>query len=223
MNDTFSEFVDCCHAVAKYGLVRGSSGNLSNRTSDVRFGETFMISSSGTWLENITETQVAVCKTSDLSLINENQPSSEIHLHAKILEERKDVKVVLHFQSPCATALSCLSKIPVELFNVIPEVPFYIQKVGFVSYCTPGSKDLAIMAATEMATCNLLIMQNHGLVTVGADYNEVLQRAIFFELACEVMMKLASMPSEVTKFNLITDDDLRKLAEYRKSKQKDDK
>jgi ribulose-5-phosphate 4-epimerase/fuculose-1-phosphate aldolase len=34
----------------------------------------------------------------------------------------------------------------------------------------------------------MVIMKNHGLVTVGRDYDDAIQKAGFFELACQVLL-----------------------------------
>ena len=35
---------------------------------------------------------------------------------------------------------------------------------------------------------DLVILKNHGQVTVGNNFDEVIQKATFFELACEVIL-----------------------------------
>jgi ribulose-5-phosphate 4-epimerase/fuculose-1-phosphate aldolase len=35
---------------------------------------------------------------------------------------------------------------------------------------------------------DLVLMQNHGEVTVGKSYEEAIQRAVFFELACRIIV-----------------------------------
>jgi len=97
------EFVTACYRVASYGLVRSSSGNLSCRVSE----EHLLITATRSWMGELTRDQIAICRISDGAVLNEKKPSAENGFHFGILHERSDVNVVLHFQSPCATAVAC--------------------------------------------------------------------------------------------------------------------
>jgi len=46
--------------------------------------------------------------------------------------------------------------------------------------------DAVIACAKEHA---LVILQNHGQVTYGRDFNEAIQRAVFFEMICEIILR----------------------------------
>jgi len=177
------QFTDACHRVADEGLVRCSSGNLSWRIDDKHM----LVSASRTWLQNITEEGVAVCRIEDASVINDRTPTVEVRFHSGILRERPEANVVLHFQTPCATTFACMERQP--NFFVTPEVPYYIGDIGYVSYFKPGSMELAAAVTDAMRTHNLILMRNHGGVTAGKDFNEVIQNAAFFELACEILIR----------------------------------
>jgi ribulose-5-phosphate 4-epimerase/fuculose-1-phosphate aldolase len=34
----------------------------------------------------------------------------------------------------------------------------------------------------------LAILKNHGLVSVGKDFNDAIQKAVFFEMACRIIL-----------------------------------
>jgi ribulose-5-phosphate 4-epimerase/fuculose-1-phosphate aldolase len=176
-------FVKACHRVAEYNLVRCSSGNMSFRLDD----KLALISASRTWLADITKQQVAICNISDGKSTNELKPSIESSFHFGILRNRPDVNVVLHFQSPYATAIAC-GQVSDYDFGIIVEVPFYIGRPTVIEYMQPGSAELAEAVVAAMEKCNMVILRNHGLVTVGGDFNEAIQRAVFFELACQILI-----------------------------------
>ncbi|HRU06828.1 MAG TPA: class II aldolase/adducin family protein, partial [Candidatus Brocadiia bacterium] len=110
----------------------------------------------------------------------------EAGFHRGVLLARSEMNVVFHFQSRFATAFACAAK-PVVDFNVIPEIPYYIGEIGWVDYLAPGSPELADEVIRVMRGCDLAFMRNHGLVTVGKDFDDALQKAAFFELACEIL------------------------------------
>jgi len=177
------EFVAACHEAAARGLLRCSSGNLSWRVD----GKRMLVTRTRSWLGRLTPADVAVCALADGASLNGVKPTVEVGFHAGILRARPDVDVVLHYQSPYATALGC-SRQPPGDFNIIPEVPFYIGPVGWVPYLPPGSAELADAVVAKMATHDLTVLANHGQVTVARDFDPAIQRAEFFELACQIML-----------------------------------
>ena len=187
------EFVSACHRAARYGLLRYSSGNMSSRLADGYAA----VTASKAWLGEITAEQIAVCRIDDGVSINDARPTVESEFHFGVLRGRADMNVVLHFQSAYATAISCGREIDCK-FNVIPEIPYYIGEIGVVEYLPPGSRELADAVIAAMAEHDLIILQNHGQVVVGKDYNDAIQKAGFFELACEVICR-QSDPAYVSR------------------------
>ncbi len=61
-----------------------------------------------------------------------------------------------------------------------------------VPYLPPGSRELAGAVADAMKTHNLVMLQNHGQVVVAMDYAHAIQNAVFFELACEIILRAGS-------------------------------
>lgn len=175
-------FVEACRSVAARGLVRCSSGNLSLRID----GGRMLIKASRSWMERLTRRDISVCRIGDGRLLAGRRPSVEIGFHSGILRTRPDVNAVLHFQSPCATALACRKSAP-DYF-VIPEIPFYIGPVALVPFLPPGSKALAGAVVRAMRSRDLAVLSHHGQVTAGRDLDHAVQNAEFFELACQVIV-----------------------------------
>jgi ribulose-5-phosphate 4-epimerase/fuculose-1-phosphate aldolase len=71
---------------------------------------------------------------------------------------------------------------------VIVEVPYYVGPVAQVPYLLPGSRELAEAVTSAIKEHDLAILRNHGLVTVGADFDEVIEKATYFELACKALL-----------------------------------
>ena len=183
-DDLLDEFLVACRRAAGRGLMRCSSGNLSQRLDDTRL----LVTSSRSWMEDVSAENVAVCRIDDGAVLDGPKPTVEIGFHAEILKTRPDVNVVMHFQTPCATALACQDTDEIDWF-VIPEIPFYIGRVARVPFLLPGSKELADAVAGAMQDHDLVVMGNHGQVTVAADFDHAIQNAEFFELACEVILR----------------------------------
>jgi ribulose-5-phosphate 4-epimerase/fuculose-1-phosphate aldolase len=177
------EFIAGCRRIARHGLVRCSSGNLS-----WRLGGFFLITASRSWLSEMTADKIAVCRMSDGACINDLKPSVETGFHHAVLRQRLNISFVLHFQTPCATAVACRQG-PLPNFDVIPEVPYYIGPIGDVAYAAPGSARLARDVAATMRGHDIVVIRSHGQVVAGASIDDIIQKAEFFELACEILLR----------------------------------
>ncbi|MFH1038638.1 MAG: class II aldolase/adducin family protein [PVC group bacterium] len=177
------DFVAAAHRVAEYGLVFCGSGNLSRRVDD----DCMLVTAAGSWMVSLSIDEVAVCRIADGATLNGKKPSKEIGFHTAILRERGDVNVVLHFQSPCATTLACREP-QVENFFIIPEIPYYVGPVALVPYLRPGSPELAEAVTAAIREHDLANLRNHGQVTVGRDFDGVIEKATYFELACKIIL-----------------------------------
>ncbi len=146
-----------------------------------------LITATKSWMGELTGEQIAICRISDGAVLNDKKPSAENGFHFGILRERSDVNVVLHFQSTYATAVACSGR-DYNNFSVIPEIPYYLGQIATVRYLNPGSNELAKEVISAMKEHDLVILKNHGQVTVGNNFDEVIQKASFFELACEIII-----------------------------------
>jgi ribulose-5-phosphate 4-epimerase/fuculose-1-phosphate aldolase len=183
IEERIEEFVEAGRRVGSYGLLRCSSGNMSRRIED----GLVLLSSSGSWLGEITSEEVAVCRLQDGQSINGKKATVESKFHLGILRKRADVNVVLHFQSPYALAVACSKRRDYNFF-LIPATAFYVGEPAMVDYLRPGSAELAEAVVSASEEHDMIIMRKHGAVTVGKDFNDVIQKAMFFELVCEVLI-----------------------------------
>jgi L-fuculose-phosphate aldolase len=179
------EFVSACHRVAQHGLVLCGSGNLSCRIDQ----EHMLITTTGAWLSELTKDETALCRIRDGVCLNGKKPSMELGFHRGILSAREDIIVVLHFASPSATTLACSKNLTTDRFFVIPEIPYYIGPMAVVSYFAPGSVDLATAVTAVVREHDLAILQNHGQVTVGRNFRDALQKALYFEFASSICLQ----------------------------------
>ncbi len=176
-------FVTQARRYGEAGLMLCSSGNLSWRV-----GEKALVSGTGSWLPVLTGERVAVCDV--VSGLSENgvRPSMESVFHLGVMRERADVNVVLHFQAEYATVVACMKEKP-ESFNVTLEVPYHVGEIAVIPYYCPGSPELAQAVIDGMREHDAVLMSNHGQVVCGKDFDDVLQRALFFEMACRIIVQ----------------------------------
>ena len=177
-------FIKQAHRYGNAKLMLCSSGNLSWRV-----GDEILVSGTGSWLPSITEDKISVYNLATESRVNDVRPSMESTFHLGILRQRPEVNVVLHFQSEYATAISCMKNMPTN-FNVTAEVPAHVGKeIPIIPYFRPGSPKLAQAVTEAMRDHNAALLTNHGQVVCGKNFDEVFERATFFEMACRIIVQ----------------------------------
>ncbi len=180
----FDAFIEASHLIGKMQLLHCSSGNLSWRVDNE-----VMISATGSWLPNIQKEKIAILDLESGRSLNNVRPSMEHLFHLGVMRQRKDVNVVLHFQSEYATTISCMKEKPSN-FNIISEIPYHIGKnIAIVPYFVPGTPQLANAVVEALKDTNACLLSNHGQVVCGKDFESVMERAVFLEIACRIMVQ----------------------------------
>lgn len=200
-----TKFIEQAHRVGKERLQLCSSGNLSWRVE----GNTALVSGTGSWLPRLAEENVAVCDISTGLRIDGPKPSMESVFHLGVLRERKDMNVVLHFQSEYATIISCMKNKP-ENFNVVAEVPCYCgREIPVIPYFRPGSKELADAVTNALKEHDCVLMSKHGQAVCGKDFDDAFQKAVFFEFACGIIVRAGE-----GNYQTLSDEEIRDLEVY---------
>lgn len=203
--EQIDKFIEQAHRVGKERLQLCSSGNLSWRVKD----NVALVSGTGSWLPRLAKENVAVCDISTGMRIDGPKPSMESVFHLGVLRRRKDMNVVLHFQSEFATIVSCMENKP-ENFNVVAEVPCYCGKdIPVIPYYRPGSKELAEAVTEALTDHNCVLMSKHGQAVCGKDFDDAFQKAVFFELACSIIVRAGE-----GNYMTLTEDEVLDLEVY---------
>lgn len=182
-NEHIEKFIEQAHRYGAARLTLCSSGNLS-----WRIGDEVLVSGTGSWVPTLPKEKVAVCRLETGEVLNGVKPSMESGFHLGVLRERPDVNVVFHFQSCYATAVACMKNIPSD-FNVTAEIPCHVgAEIPVVPYYRPGSPELAAAVMAAMKDHNSILLQKHGQVVCGENFEQVFERATFFEMACRIIV-----------------------------------
>ncbi|MFA6830923.1 MAG: class II aldolase/adducin family protein [Bacteroidaceae bacterium] len=198
-----NEFLRQAHRVGDANLTICSSGNISWRQ-----GEEVLISGTGSWVPSLKREKIAICNVSDGKVLNGVKASMESSFHLGVMRERPDVNVVLHFQSEYATAVSCMKKMPTN-FNVTAEIPCHVgTEIPVIPYIRPGSPELAKAVVAAMKDHDSILLTNHGQVVCGKDFDEVFERAMFFEMACRIIVQCGG------DYNVLTPEEIEDLEIY---------
>lgn len=137
-----------------------------------------LITPSGVSLGDVTLDNVIVTDLEGEKLDGEGVPSSELHMHLEIYRKRVDIGAVVHTHPPYATGFSFTDqKIPrFEGFGEIKS-PYIAE----IEYIVPGSRELVESASNGLINEDVLILRNHGVVTVGKNIDDAVLLAEFTE------------------------------------------
>ena len=204
----YEKFITMAHQCGNAELMLCSSGNLS-----IRVAEYALISGTGSWLPAITKDKISLCRIADGVVMNGVKPSMESGFHLEILRNRLEINTVLHSQSNFATTISCMSEKPAN-FNVTAEIPCHCGKeIPIVPYFRPGSAELAKAVTAAMQHHDCVLLSKHGQVVCGKNFDDVFQKALFFEMACRIIVQSGF------KYEVLTEQEIKDLEHYVSGKQ----
>ena len=124
------------------------------------------------------------------------KPSSELPIHQEIRRRRPGLGGVVHAHPVALVAFSLVHDVPnTRVFHQARRV---CGDVGFVPYALPGSVALGqVVAATFEKGYDCVIMENHGVVTAGATFQEAFRRFETLEFTAKTLIKAKLLGGEV--------------------------
>ncbi|HOD37430.1 MAG TPA: class II aldolase/adducin family protein [Candidatus Marinimicrobia bacterium] len=144
------------------GYVAANDGNLSMRLNS----EMVLITPTNVSKGAVKPSQIAKIDLSGNPL-DKNRPSSESLLHLAIYKRCDWVKAVIHSHPPYATAWAVIGLGLTD--PILPETIVSIGQIPLIPYKPPSTQELADIVADAAQKNDVLLLQNHGLVTVGKD------------------------------------------------------
>ena len=174
---------DLGKSFVKRGLVVGSGGNLSMLLPD---GKSFLITGTGTSLDSLTEESFAVVGLDGSFSSQGIQPSSEYRVHLAVYQSRSDVTTCIHLHPQASVLLAALG---IETKFVTVDHVYYLRKIARIPWIRPGTQEIADAVAQEIASVNVLVLENHGCVVVAGNPELAYSRALNLEEASELTLR----------------------------------
>lgn len=159
------QICDACHKMWHLGWVAANDGNVSVKNSD----DTWWITPSGLSKSLITpEKLIRVDRAMNvLEGPKEYKPSTEMKMHMRCYEERDDVKAVVHAHPPISTGFAVANK-PLDQYCMI-ETVLTVGSIPVAPYATPSTQEVPDSIAPYLKEHDVLLLQNHGALSVGCD------------------------------------------------------
>lgn len=170
----------------KHGLTTTSGGNISLRLSS----ELILITPSATDKGRMKWKEVGIIDILGENLTPHLKPSIETAMHLAIYKRKKDVTAIVHAHPVFASLFTAVrAKINT---NLTAEAKAILGDPLFVKYAVMGSAALAEVASENILKSDILLLENHGILTTGSnllrafDKIEVLENAAKMTLMSEM-------------------------------------
>ncbi|MCA9522095.1 MAG: class II aldolase/adducin family protein [Myxococcales bacterium] len=159
------------HRVARNGWVANHDGNLSLRLD----GDLLLSTPTAMAKEDVRSDDLLVIDGQGAVVSGKRRVFSEINLHLAAYGARSDVNAVVHAHPPRATALS-VAGVTIEKPIIAEAVVSIGDRIPLVPYAMPGTPESARLVEEHLQLSSVLILQNHGVLTVGADLEQAYLR-----------------------------------------------
>lgn len=168
------DFVRFCHLLYASDLVCGAGGNLS-----MRLGRDVLVTPTGCSLRDVTA-ENAVTVTMEGDVVAGETPTKDMDVHLGILRSRPEINTVCHLHGAhIIAATTLLEPGPESLPPLTPGFVYFAYPLAMIPFMVPGSEDCARAVNMHFAgsETRALMMQNHGLITIGANFQIALNIA----------------------------------------------
>jgi L-fuculose-phosphate aldolase len=178
-------------------LIRLSAGNISLHDGEGRVA----ITPSGLWYDKMTPQDIPIVDLQRNPIDGLRTPSSETPMHTAIYRAFPEIGGIVHTHSVNAIAFAMtgreLPPVCIELFSVGGPVPV-------APFVCPGTDEAGEVATSMFAAqpgLRCLLLQNHGLVAIGASLERAFENASQFEIGAEAFFRglLVGAPTALTE------------------------
>lgn len=166
----------------RQGLTTTSGGNISLKISD----SAILITPSATDKGRMKWREIGI-----MSLLGENhtpdlKPSIEAALHLGIYKKNSEVSAIVHAHPVFATSFTAMKN--TINTSLTAEARAICGEPVFVPYALMGSPDLAEITADHALTADVLLLENHGILTTGKNLLSAFDKLEVLECAAKMTL-----------------------------------
>ena len=178
------QICDICHKMWQQGWVAANDGNISVKLPDGNF----LATPTGISKSFITPEKLVIIndKGEVLSGLPDYKPSSEIKMHMRCYRERPDVGAVVHAHPATATGFAVAGK-SMDEYSMI-ETVIAIGSIPLTPYGTPSTDEVPDAITPYLQDHDVMLLQNHGALTVGCDLITAYYRMETLELYAKISL-----------------------------------
>ena len=184
------------------GHLTATGGNISAVAGE---GETIWITPSGMYKGRLCEEDLVHIHPDGERIEGSNEPSIEFRMHFAAYRARPGSTGAVHTHSPIATAFGICN----QTFAPINTDAVFLRDTVTVPWEMPGTEELAEAVGAALTHSRGAILQNHGLMAVGADLRKAATRAMMIEETAKIALYVKQFGGSVS---LLPEDCLDRLA-----------
>lgn len=179
----------------RHGLTSTSGGNISLRITN----DLIAITPSATDKGRMRWKEVGILNILGENLTPDLKPSIESGMHLAIYKRKPDIKAIVHAHPVCASAFTAMQT-PIET-NLTAEACAILGTPVTVPYALMGTAELASKAADFIEKSDILLLENHGILTAGANLLQAFDKTEVLENAAKMtlIVSLTKKKSPLTK------------------------
>lgn len=192
--------VEVCRKMWQKGWVAANDGNVSVKVGDGRY----LATQTGVSKADITPEKIGLIDDEFriLEAAPGFRPSSEVKMHLKCYHDRPDVGAVVHAHPPTATGFAC-AHLPLDDYCMI-ETVIAVGSVPLTPYGTPSTYEVPEAIAPYLQHHDVMLLENHGALTVGADLTTAYYRMETLELQAQISLvaRLLGGAKDISRENI---------------------
>lgn len=182
------DFCRFCHMLYQRHLVGGVGGNMAARS-----GKDIFLTPSGCSLRNI-EPDSIVTMLSEGEVSGKGTPTKDAASHLRIMKTRPDINVSLHLHGAHIIAASALLNPGIDsLPPLTPGFVYFAYPLTMMPFLVPGTDELAeaVEKVFKDRSSKAVLLQNHGLITIGSDFDDAFNAAEEIDEAAKIFLLTA--------------------------------
>lgn len=164
-------------------FIASNDGNISARVDK----NSILITPTGINKGYLKEEQLIKCDLEGNKLSGDLEVTSEIKMHLVVYKNREDVNAIVHAHPPASTAFASTT-LKLDEDVILPEAIFSLGKIGYCSYGTPSTSEVSISVEKEVMDSNVLLLSNHGALTLGKDVLSAYYKMENLEMVSRITM-----------------------------------
>lgn len=165
----------CNLELPRNDLVRMTSGNVSGRDTETGW---VVIKPSGYSFEEMTTEHMVVVDLDGNVLEGNLKPSTDTDTHLYVYRHRPDVFGIVHTHSPYASSFAALGQ---SIPACLTSSAMLGGEIPLGGYAPIGGADIGQEIINKIGRAKAIIMQNHGVFTIGSSPQQATKMAVEVE------------------------------------------
>lgn len=157
-------------------LVLWTSGNVSARDPESGY---VVIKPSGVLFDDLTPESISVVDLNGNLIEGDYKPSVDTASHLYVYKHRADINGIVHTHSPYATSFSITGD-SLEIYTTTSAAVFG-GPIPISDFATIGEEEIGMEIVDKIGDSKAIFIRNHGVFTIGEDYNTALKTSIILE------------------------------------------